>query len=190
MLIILINKQQEDEMKNLNQKGFTLVELMVVVAIIGILSAVAIPNFKKYQAKSKQSEAKLQLSGIYTTETAFFAEYDVYAGCLDFMGYDPGNAGAGAGGRAGGYYALGLAAGSVAAVPSNFPGGCAANATDTYPATKGAGGTMAGAGDLPATNYDESTFTAGAAGFISNGAVVDQWDITQDKIVVNQQNGV
>ena len=43
------------------QSGFTLVELMVVVAIIGLLSAVAIPNFKKYQAKSKISEAKLQL---------------------------------------------------------------------------------------------------------------------------------
>ena len=44
-----------------NDTGMSLVELMIVVAIIGILSSVAIPNFKKYQAKSKTSEAKLQL---------------------------------------------------------------------------------------------------------------------------------
>ena len=71
------------------QDGFTLVELMVVVAIIGLLSAVAIPNFKKYQAKAKISEAKLQLSAIYTAEAAFFSDFNMYAGCLRYMGYDP-----------------------------------------------------------------------------------------------------
>lgn len=71
------------------QDGFTLVELMVVVAIIGLLSAVAIPNFKKYQAKSKVSEAKLQLSALYTAQSAFFSDYNIYANCLRYMGYDP-----------------------------------------------------------------------------------------------------
>lgn len=73
------------------QDGFTLVELMVVVAIIGLLSAVAIPNFKKYQAKAKISEAKLQLSAIYTAEAAFFSDFNMYAKCLRYMGYDPAN---------------------------------------------------------------------------------------------------
>ena len=71
------------------QDGFTLVELMVVVAIIGLLSAVAIPNFKKYQAKAKVSEAKLQLSAAYTAEQAFFTDYNIYAACLSYMGYNP-----------------------------------------------------------------------------------------------------
>jgi type IV pilus assembly protein PilA len=71
------------------QDGFTLVELMVVVAIIGLLSSVAIPNFKKYQAKSKISEAKLQLSSLYTAEAAFFSDYNIYGHCLRYMGFDP-----------------------------------------------------------------------------------------------------
>ncbi|MFQ5509152.1 MAG: type IV pilin protein [Leptospirillia bacterium] len=61
-----------------NQKGFTLIELMIVVAIIGILAAVAIPNFLRYQAKSIQSEARVLLSGLYTSQVAFFAENNGY----------------------------------------------------------------------------------------------------------------
>ena len=73
------------------QDGFTLVELMVVVAIIGVLSAVAIPNFKKYQAKAKTSEAKLQLSAAYTAQQSFYSDYDTYAVCLSYMGFNPVN---------------------------------------------------------------------------------------------------
>ena len=84
------------------QSGFTLVELMVVVAIIGLLSAVAIPNFRKYQAKSKMSEAKLQLSSLYTAESAFFSDFNIYSTCLSYMGYNPSAE------RAQRYYAVGF----------------------------------------------------------------------------------
>jgi type IV pilus assembly protein PilA len=59
-------------------KGFTLIELMIVVAIIGILAAIAIPNFLRYQAKSKQSEAKANLGAIFTSEISYKSEKDAY----------------------------------------------------------------------------------------------------------------
>ena len=68
-------------MSNLNrkaQKGFTLIELMIVVAIIGILAAIAIPNFLRFQLKSKSSEGKVNIAAIRTAEESYLAEFGVY----------------------------------------------------------------------------------------------------------------
>ena len=75
------------KMMNKKSKGFTLIELMIVVAIIGILAAIAIPNFMSYQCKAKQSEAKSNLGTIRTTQEAYLAEYDVYGADLEDIGY-------------------------------------------------------------------------------------------------------
>ncbi len=61
-----------------SQKGFTLIELMIVVVIIGILAALAIPRFMRATTKSKQSEAKNILKQIYAMERAYRQEKDVY----------------------------------------------------------------------------------------------------------------
>ena len=86
----------------MNKKGFTLIELMIVVAIIGILAAIAIPDFLKFQAKAKQSEAKTNLGAIFTTQVAYYGENSTYAGrngmntavpsigcCFADMGWSP-----------------------------------------------------------------------------------------------------
>jgi type IV pilus assembly protein PilA len=70
------------------KKGFTLIELMIVVAIIGILAAIAIPNFLRFQAKSKQSEAKTNLKAIFTAETSYFGENNSFAN-LSTVNYSP-----------------------------------------------------------------------------------------------------
>lgn len=62
---------------------------MITVAIIGLLSSVALPNFRKFQARSKTAEAKLQLSTIFTAEQSFFADHGMYSNCLRYMGFDP-----------------------------------------------------------------------------------------------------
>ena len=62
----------------LNRKGFTLVELMIVVAIIGILAAIAIPNFVTMQYKSKRSEVPMNIKGIKTAEISYESNFDVF----------------------------------------------------------------------------------------------------------------
>ncbi len=74
--------------KIMNQKGFTLIELMIVVAIIGILAAIAIPNFLNYQCKAKQSEAKSHLGTIRSMQEAYFAEYDTYGANAAAIGFE------------------------------------------------------------------------------------------------------
>lgn len=66
--------------KKNGQKGFTLIELMIVVVIIGILAALAIPRFMRATTKSKQSEAKQLLKQVYTMQQAYRQEKDTYWG--------------------------------------------------------------------------------------------------------------
>lgn len=175
-------------MKNLKtllnrQKGFTLIELMIVVGIIGILVAIAAPNFAKYQSKARQSEAKISLAAIYTAQKSFYSEYSSYIPSLDAVGFAPeGNKRFYSVGWTGAYtgtvqgYSAGVANNSIAR--TNFPAGYA-DCTITLSA-------------VPAANAnDPQTFTAIAGGQLRDAnTACDHWSIDENKILTNTTVGL
>ena len=64
-----------------SQHGFTLIELLVVIAIIGILSAIAIPQFKQYRQRAFDAGARSDLRNAAVAEEAYFVDNDTYKSC-------------------------------------------------------------------------------------------------------------
>ncbi len=175
-----------------NDKGFSLVELMVVVAIIGILAAIAIPNFQRFTAKSKQAEAKADLSALFTAERSFQQEWQMYVSGFRTVGYQP----------SGNYrYEHGFSGDNAIVLPVNYAGAprdaanintaayctaagmpsiCAVNQTPIAPAAVAAAVTA------------NTTFLALANADISGGAnpLQDAWTLDQNKTLLNTVNGL
>jgi type IV pilus assembly protein PilA len=171
-------------LNKLKQRGFTLIELMIVVAIIGILAAIAIPNFIKFQARSKQSEAKTNLKSLFTAQKAYFGERDQFLTLGDVIGFSPEQSNR--------YYYHLIA---TCAVPWNRPGtaptagtgyDCVTNDTKRFPDSAVAGTVTALGGALtlnaPTTAGVSGTcpncgFTGSAMGNVDNDTALDMWYI-------------
>jgi type IV pilus assembly protein PilA len=74
-------------MKSQMQKGFTLIELMIVVAIIGILAAIAIPQYQDYTARAQSTEALNLAGGLKTQVAEFYADKGAWPAITD-LGYE------------------------------------------------------------------------------------------------------
>ncbi len=144
------------------QLGFSLIELMIVVVLIGILAAVAIPNFLAYQARAKQSEAKINLAAIYTAQAIYFAEQNVYGETFGQIGF----ALAGTSETSTARYRYILGSDAIGAELD----GC------SLPAD--------------ATTTPSAGFTAFAVGNIDGDVTCDVWSIDQDKNLENSTNDV
>ena len=178
-------------------EGFTLIELMIVVAIIGILAAIAIPNFLKFQCKSKQSEAKTNLSGIFTAEKAFFGEYNTYGTDLISINWQPDGTPVYLYGWSGG-----INPASVTGLPSYASGNCntfvptvitgSGGATNRFNTgkMKDLGGIALASPSLLGVALSGASFTAAAIGDIDTDAAVqvDLWSIDNTKQLVNATN--
>jgi type IV pilus assembly protein PilA len=177
--------------KNFLSRGFTLIELMVVVAIIALLAATAIPQYRKYQAKSRTTEAKLALASIYTAAESYNAEYNHYSTCLAFMGYEP------SGSPSDRYYTVGFSSASTAHTTS--PSACtsAPGSTLYYSGTKvPAGGATALTNTALLTarvGANWSTFSAEALGIVDKNytasGTADRWYIDSNKTLLQSVVG-
>lgn len=159
-----------------SQAGFSLIELMIVVAIIGILASIAVPNFQRFQRKAKQTEGKGYLAAIYTGEKSFQAEWNEYTASLKGIGFSAEGVGC---------YVAGFTA---AAVPIAAAGVAAADPVRSQPPTAKGGCTIPAAvtGDVAPT---ATNFTAATAGDLG-GAAQDRWTIDDAKNVLNTQIGL
>ena len=183
----------------LSNEGFTLVELMVVVSIVGILAAIAIPQYSKFQAKARQSEAKISLASIYTVEQAYYAETGSFGGLLVNMGFT-----APVGGKR--YYAFGFATAGITGNCSLITGasaGCPTVPTGTGPAVGiGSSSFVANAatnGQVPmaapdtglvGTSLVNNGFVAAAQGYIASITTQDFWTLDNNKTLTNSTPGL
>lgn len=171
-----------------NQSGFSLIELMIVVAIIGILATIAVPNFQKFQAKAKQTEAKNALGGMFTAEKTFFAEWSQYVADFRALGYCPEGKlqyrqGFTAAGNAGPANWPANQAGLTVSFTSaqfNTIGNTTTGCTYTESPNAGGMGTLA-AGSTTAA----AAFQAEANGDIDSDTTIDVWTIDEAKTLTN-----
>lgn len=174
--------------------GFSLVELMVTVGIIGVLASVAVPQYSKFTAKSKQSEAKVQLGAIFTVEKAFYIEAQNYSSCLSGIGYGvEGNERR---------YSVGFGVNDLSS-PANSTLTCkeSAKVTNGIHYFKPSARYIAAFNNAPPnTSVSESkqgsanvdvggAFVAGAKGSIQ-GSALDAWTINEKQDLKNTEQGI
>lgn len=148
-------------------RGFTLIELMIVMAITSILASFAVPQFMNFRGKAERAEAKASLGAIFRAEKTLVGEINSYTDSLVKLQWEPEGAPR---------YIVGFTSDAV-------PSSSGINDSAELGAVRGfSTKNMIGAfglplveGDLPVAVVSKEAFTIGAAGNIDGDADLDQW---------------
>lgn len=180
-----------------NNKGFSLIELMVVVAIIAILSTIAIPSYQVFQAKARQKEGFALLGAYFQAAHAARTEYSAFPGNFVGTGFAPvGTIN----------YELMAADNAMFALPfmqvedaacidltmaACNCGGMCAMFMEWTPGTAGAAGTIGYATPMTAAAVAADTFLVSASGWVSTTATLqDEYTINQLKALTGITDGL
>jgi len=158
----------------MKSSAFTLIELMIVVAIVAFLAAISAPQYFKYLAKARQTEVVVNLASLHTAQQAYFAQYGRYTQVLlgeNGLGWKP-EGYKGGGQHENFYYTYGF----------NFPG--AQEGVHYF-----TGKLNTSKEELGETTVTEDGFLVKAAGMLARGKT-DVWMVNESRQIENIQNGI
>ena len=156
-------------------KGFTLIELMIVVTIIAFLAALGIPHLFKYKSKAYQAEVAMNLASLHTAQQAYFAQHGKYAQVLngpEGIGWKPAGYAEGVG-EHNFYYTYGFNGGDTQEGVHFFTGKLKTPKES-----------------LGQTSVSGGHFTASAAGILDGKTKADLWQVNETREIKHVTNGI
>lgn len=158
----------------MKSSAFTLIELMIVVAIVAFLAVLSVPQYFKYLSKARQTEVVINLASLHTAQQAYHAQHGHYTQVLsgeNSLGWKP-EGYKGGGKQENFYYTYGF----------NFPG--AQEGIHFF-----TGKLNTPSADLGESHISEDGFVAKAAGKIARDKI-DVWSVNESRQIENVQNGI
>lgn len=177
-----------------NNSGFSFMEVVVVVAILAILSGVAVPSFIESVRKAKQAESKSNLASLYSSMKAFFGEYSRYNNRLDGIGYRPDGQLVYRVGFAGDLAPPVMSAaivrkGTVTCLNTGATAGNCSAGFKTWTEDPQVVARLPSGMPMDPRGYATNIFEGYAVGWLGS-AVLDSWSIDEKKQLRNMQNGI
>ena len=168
IILAIVSLAKSSEPAYAARKTLAVISLVMIVAIVpvmGILAAIAIPNFIRFQARSKQADAKINLKSAYVAQKSYFGEKETYGTKASDIGFSPD--------RSRYLFLVG-----EDELPPTAPGAQTRGLRETVPME------LMEALDVEGDCPDDCNITMVAAGNIDNDSTIDVWSVsTKDRVI-------